>query len=42
MMGTATITRPEALHTYFMRNCSSMMYQRRFSRIWWIWEVREV
>lgn len=33
MMGTATITRPEALHTYFIRNCSNITYQSLFSRI---------
>lgn len=33
MIGTATMTSPQALHTYFMRNCSTMMYQRRLDRI---------
>lgn len=40
MMGTATITRPLPLHTYFMRNCSSMTYHRRLNRIRLIWEDR--
>lgn len=40
MIGTATMTRPLLLHTYFMRNCSIMIYQSRLDRIRFIWSAR--
>jgi len=33
MMGTATMTRPDALQRYFIRNCSSMTYHSLLNRI---------
>lgn len=33
MMGTATIIIPQLLQTYFIRNCSIMMYHKRLDRM---------
>jgi len=36
MMGTATIIIPEALHTYFIKNCSNITYQSFLFKIMFV------
>lgn len=33
IIGIATIISPQLLHTYFIKNCSIMMYHKRLDKI---------
>jgi hypothetical protein len=41
-MGMDTMIIPVQLHTYFMRNCSNITYQRRWEKMVFIWSTREL